>query len=128
MIKANELRIGNWVISHSNNHQHQISALDINDIDLKYKTRHSIPLTPEILEKCGFIKNELERGNQKEGYYYGLDLSSEKYCDLGLIEGDKNGMCEVFLFPYDNFFRFKYLHQLQNIYFALTGTELNYQP
>lgn len=83
-----------------------------------------IPLTEEILLKCGFEQELLDPSNPEEGVYYILYLSDDKYCDLSLISCDKNGFLEVGLFPYEEVFRYKYLHQLQNIIYCLTGTEL----
>lgn len=81
-----------------------------------------IPLTPDVLVKCGFVKLKLE-----DGLYY------EKYLNHK----------ETFLF-YDNILSYgilgvsKYewsacdhiesLHQLMNLYYMLTNTELKYQP
>lgn len=61
-----------------------------------------IPLTPEILEKCGFVQTSAATfGNGIIGIYFG--------------EGEY----------FYNHGKGKYLHQLQNLYFALTGEELN---
>lgn len=77
-----------------------------------------IPLTPEILEKCGFKKNgtfdkQFNNGNQIE-----IDLSDEYKGEVWLGGSDSctNGMGFVA--------NCQYLHQLQNLYFALTGEEL----
>jgi len=64
-----------------------------------------IQLTPEILEKCGLINNKIF----PEIEYFTL-------VDGSLHFEDRYTCVDV-----------KYLHQLQNLYFALTGVELNVQ-
>lgn len=61
-----------------------------------------------------------------EGFYYSLRLSDDKYCDLSILSGDKNGYVEACLFPYEESFRVKYVHQLQNLFHAITGKELRH--
>ena len=130
MLKANELRIGNYLqgdplsiprLQMFHNGITAITGFGISAIETGNITSlKPIPLTPEILLKCGF---DCENANDDDCYYY-LRLSKEKYCDLSLITGDKNGFMEVCLFPYEEVFRYKYLHQIQNAYFAITNEEL----
>lgn len=75
-----------------------------------------IPLTPEVLEKCGAY---LKRCDHFCNYYKlgilvikRLIIESVFYCDIKDF-----GEIEV-----------KHLHQLQNLYYALTGKELEYKP
>ena len=112
MIKAKELRIGNWVLDMYDN------KVKVTIIDDTVDWAKPIPLTPEILEKSGFVKQmewtyciEIQVG-QKLVYYLG---------EKGWSIGNKN---------YSDFENLKYLHQLQNLYHALTGEELevNYPP
>lgn len=73
-----------------------------------------IPLTTEILEKAGFIKGYFTTGDQNI------------FCDpeqgVILLQGNDSS-------TYDQSFNCvcKYLHELQNLIFALTGEELNIQ-
>ncbi len=79
-----------------------------------FKYLSGVPLTPEILLKCGFEnviefdyhfrKDEFDVMIESHGIYYYID-------DRGDNEGTKPR-------------QIKYLHQLQNLYFALTGIEL----
>ena len=113
-MKSNELKIGNWLLP---NHDldgdySQVSSLEVcyeggkHYIVNGYKDGffyNPIPLTPEILEKCKFGKVLfVERGTllvySRDGDDYLMTLTTIK---------------EV-----------KYLHTLQNLYFALTGEEL----
>ena len=129
MIAANELRIGNWVmydnrlfqieaISRSlpclNTDEFGIGVVDWNNIN-------PIPLTPEILEKCG-LKNgnsELDRNvfysTNKHLAQFSVNISGS----FGIYVGVFIALRSVHL---------EYLHQLQNLYFALTNEELNYTP
>ena len=111
-MKANELRIGNWV---------DIEAIDIQieclPIDYDYSVLHPIHLTEEWLVRFG---NQIEL--DEIGYYqfytngrptsYGLGMYAKDYCLTYGGEVTK----ETYI---------KYVHQLQNLYFALTGEELN---
>lgn len=117
MLKANELRIGNAVLNPSNNQICFISSMDISDIENRYKERNPIPLTPEVLEKFGF--NQWSEGNWKTRHELNINGWSEKfnyYQPYSIL----STFCGSVLI--------KYLHQLQNLYFALTGTELEYKP
>jgi hypothetical protein len=73
-----------------------------------------IPLTPEILEKCGI---ELKDGNYK------IDLSIG---DLYFNENDGISFAVTVGYEYSEtqMEHIKYLHQLQNLYFSLEGEEL----
>jgi len=125
--EATELRIENIVynrhgefqiITHNSFQAFRHPTMDGNPSGFK-----PVPLTEDILIKCGFTKIPLDRNNPEEGYYYSLILLDDKSCDLSLVSGDKNGIFEVYLFPYENI-RFQYLHQVQNIYQSITGKEL----
>ena len=124
-MKANELRIGNWVDYEKTTHI--ITAIDSGnygrsrwikqsasepDYEHTFKEIEPIPLTPEILEKAGFYYQELSEGlyfNEMFGY---IENGKE-----GFIMADDMGENSLH-------YEIKYLHQLQNLYFALTGEEL----
>ena len=114
MIQANELRIGNWMMG---NVPFQIEP---NDIGLDYYHEQQkgvsrwepIPLTEEWLIKFGFkrlfdkfwMKKHLLLNNGfvpmfTDGNYHEEEIGEQ----------------------------LKYVHQLQNLYFALTGEELTHQ-
>ena len=78
-----------------------------------------IKLTPEILEKCGFHKQNfawVPEGHEDK-YYMKWDFT---IWDEG--PGDYHYNSAEFPTP------LKFLHQLQNLYFSLTDKELNYKP
>jgi hypothetical protein len=119
-----ELRIGNWVLDHegepkqvayvgetiglhleqggTQKYQHNpILSGDI--LDLK-----PIPLTSEILEKAGFVENILQlNSGERVEYNDFFEYEDGKIC-FGYY-------CNVPI---------RYLHQLQNLYFSITGKEL----
>ena len=108
-MKANELRIGNWVLSKDGRH------IQMNrDMFGVVPLLTPIPLTPEVLEKCkGFEKD-------KSGDYVFLNYYKIQRILKGYIwaYGFSSAYCV----------ELKYLHQLQNLIFALTGEELIYKP
>lgn len=126
MIQPQELRIGNHVFDIDGDIM-QIG--DILDFGVKFKNTslgsiyekiNPIPLTEEILLKFGFNK-EYQKG------YIGIDVCNS---DFVLTEPLKMGEWQTkytFQFKTGSVHKFKeieYVHQLQNLYFALTGEEL----
>jgi hypothetical protein len=107
---ARELRIGNWVLDEQGQ-SIQICVKHFNWVnDLT-----PIPITPEILEKAGFKKSIELVG----GFLYYEDNSKEDF-DIALIDGIATLQVESCNYGKP----FKYLHQLQNIFYSLTGEEL----
>jgi hypothetical protein len=117
-MKANELRIGNFLLEKS-----EIVHVGFNTFKNWERFKLSlhlepIPLTEEILLKCGF-----EFRNKINQYGWYLLVSQNRvlvWCHAKEIslEFDKE------TYDYDNTlfdFDCEYLHQLQNLYFALTG-------
>lgn len=122
MINSNELRIGNIVMVNkcftrvfsiaNDGINHTIDNLGhapIVELE-KLSTLSGIELTPEILEKCKLP--------YIEGEYHSPDVRYEEGIPLRLIGLDDGWIGK----------EVKYLHQLQNIYFALSGEELTYTP
>ena len=110
---ARELRIGNWIEEEYNNIRqwkledyrlyHGRDYLE-NEISDKI---YPIPLSPEILEKCGFEDGELT-----------LDHSNGNVClSLSLTSNTVSMWVEGFY----QFGKCEYLHQLQNLFYWLTG-------
>ena len=113
-ILASELRIGNWY--NHNGRYEQVTPNTILEVwESPRKWVQPIPLTPEILEKCGFVidyQGDYMISFNGRVYYYGN----------GFIMKDFSIKTKLNQFP------IQYLHQLQNLYFALTGEELNFKP
>lgn len=134
MIPINELRIGNYVngdkdgisvVTSIERYKDRIgiTPLTFNHYSFTNQPFSPIPLTGEILEKCGWISDKI--------YCY-LDLKKEIYLSfhkdgnffLVIKNNDEDCDCEE-LFTKLNI---KYLHQLQNLIYSLVGEELTYKP
>lgn len=118
MISHTELRDMNWVALKDGDFV-PIRCGGILAIQQERFECFPIPLTPEILERCGFEKGFGEYALIQDSYPLRFREEGEKYI-LSFHYFGSNGesneeeiICE-----------FKYLHQLQNLYFALTGQEL----
>ncbi len=120
MITANELRIGNWLISAKTDEPFEVDQIP-NDAEI---TATAIPLTDEILLKAGF--KELNYGWYAKEYFTDCNEAAEvmsiQYnlttgrCGIGDTDfGGCNAMTGKV---------FHSLHQLQNLVYSLTGNEL----
>lgn len=129
MIEASELRIGNYVL-----HKTGVRILPVKCTFQHFqllsqessKDMFPIALKPEILLKCGFIENKKYHllpdarefiltlpvmGNNKNEIYGYLNSNKESYARATVND----------LVISNNFY---YLHQLQNVYYAIVGKEL----
>ena len=116
-MKANDLRIGNYL----NGKQGHVIVTEIrtnNIVKIQDNTSSfdvgtclvAIPTTTEWLLKLGFKYNESSSLYEKRGY--DVDIKDGEYCHFYIPEfGDWYQDTE-------------YIHQLQNLYFALTLEEL----
>ncbi|MBU3661201.1 MAG: hypothetical protein FGM14_15115 [Flavobacteriales bacterium] len=110
-MKASELRIGNLVQDYGL--ISTITGQDIYDLSqgMDSEIIQPIPLTEDLLLKFGFYKNVDTLFFEKGGYQ--LDLNSNNV--------------EFYIPNYGDYYKeIEYVHQLQNLYFALTGEELSY--
>jgi len=113
-MKPNELRIGN-IIKHKYSLQPfivkkiQLTGVSTGLVNAIYKDLLPINLTEQWLKDFGFNKIEYDGEYVWESSILGVDLN---VTDAGLI--------------FDNWKSnpINYVHQLQNLYFALTGKEL----
>jgi hypothetical protein len=128
-MKTNELRIGNWVNFIPDNGNFIISDIKtfnentINGLELE--DCQPIPLTKEWLYKFGF-KN-IDKGDND--YITYTDSNHDYYLQLDVRK--KDGKYSILDNSFDDLRDFSmidisYVHQLQNLYFALTGEELQY--
>lgn len=119
MINANELRIGNLVDHYFSDdtddsvtdrmYEH-IEAKDISD-DEYLSSCYPIPLTPEILEKAGFEYDGATTLSRDDSPLY-----------FKILAGKGSAFVEKLHQPFE--VHCEFVHQLQNLYFALTGEEL----
>jgi hypothetical protein len=118
-MKANELRIGNWLYSGITKEDFIIDGYDILNIDEgddDGKTK-PIKLTEEWLVKFGFEKR-ITVGHSVQ-YFIGKNpVTHDWLFDILWLEGYSTP------FYRNGFHKIKHVHQLQNLYFALTGEEL----
>lgn len=136
MIRVNELRIGNLIIAMGEDydqgdnkfHDPDGDEMIVTDIDtFKAIQRDSthykpIPLTPEWLERCGltaFIGSTID-----DNRYY-LQVGNNLYLNNYVRSGNWCVEPEGWNKEQTCWSQPKSVHQLQNLYFALTGEELN---
>lgn len=110
-MEAKELRIGNYVLEKGR----LVRIHDGFGIDHAHNFE-PIPLTPEWLERLGF-NDMADNGEQ-----WAVNGANDDFCLL--FTGNE------FVYEFENYqwqinnLVVEYVHQLQNLYFALTGKEL----
>lgn len=129
-MEAQELRIGNYV-----HVKYSRSGLKDSDVELTYESflrflhldiseiAHPIPLTEEWLIKFGFEFWCDELGIKAYYKVYGVEYFCVATNGFWQLRGglkDKDGAWRMG----NNYPFIKSVHQLQNLYFALTNTEL----
>ncbi len=111
MIKAEEVRYGNYIWQNIREKRKKVTGLSARQINASNgKYFDGIPISKEILFSCGFSEKDMA----DLGIYIYLTISHE--ITLSLNEGT------IWIGEHDT--RVRYLHQLQNLYYALTQTEL----
>jgi len=128
-LKANELRIGNWVHIRQTKNNEQIGGIEENGRFLTkgYKSSYSsieclepIPITEEWLVKLGGKIGDNEIYNDSF-YCFEFDNMAIFVSVIGVVViarskyDSKSVKLDV---------QFKHVHTLQNLFFALTGNEL----
>jgi hypothetical protein len=104
-MKANEIRLGNYYNQFGN--IHQVNGHIISELEKAPQGQlwcKAIPLTEEWLLKFGFIKHE------NHSIWYTLNK-----VDVWFFDGK---------YVNDNDVEINFVHELQNLYFALTKKEL----
>lgn len=140
MIQANQLRIGNWVYrcfypndlfqirSISEDRVHSINTVEVDtnsntiySSDCSLSDLNPIPLTEEWLLKFGFIKDEDELFNITTFGVEGFSINT--YTNW---HNEEPEVPHYWLRHYQSGTtpKLHFVHQLQNLYFALTGLEL----
>lgn len=133
-MKVNELRIGNYIkyngtheelgyISEIQSHLYPLNQnkIGINErIDIYYSIEKLKPIkiTKEWLLKFGFSESNLDEDNSWLNLKYRfLNFSSDESVFFNKVYLSINKMDIIC----------NYVHELQNLYFALTGKELYYE-
>ena len=127
MLQENEVRIGN-AVKDSTDRIGTIMSIGKNQVRVRFEfstvkidTNHdetgldieAVPLTTEILEKIGF-----KRVDHVSCYsFYSLSQSKKNRCHIDIYPEKTQWMCYSVK-------HCKYLHELQNLYYSLTGSEL----
>ena len=129
MIQPQELRIDNLFQDKFTKDVFKVLEISKDKIVFDYKTdkiwqAEPIPLTEEILLKFGFKEVEGERWCDTHEEFEECNY----YC-LGAFKIYYNPETDKFEDDslYDFNVNLKYVHSLQNIYFALTGEELTFK-
>lgn len=110
-MKTSELRIGNYITQpNGDNSVFRLEAEDeeVNTYPIEYIS--PIPLTEDWLVKFGFIDDQIS-----------FELNGFM---LGWYRNDEFYYLPTNQITVRNKIQIKYVHQLQNLYFALTGEEL----
>jgi hypothetical protein len=123
MIKKHELRIGNWVLFHRRyiqiqnlgnslaNESVRTKGTEIVSFDgAHYNYLDPVPITPELLEFIEFVLPS------KQGFFTRVQN--------GVVKCKLDGSYFIVLIGEVEFSHIQSLHQLQNLYFALTGEDL----
>ena len=120
-MKARELRIGNYVTVEHPRHGEkfiEVESVTNDTINMEFRPYYlgelqPIPLTEEWLLKFGFEKVK-SRYEEAETFDYVLQ---PLYFDMANTSVKINGVYQKINYP-------EYVHQLQNLYYSLTGEEL----
>ena len=123
-MKANELRIGNYY--DNNGVPKLVSPSTIEEVwDAERTWCKPIPLTEEWLLKFGFEKGNnnwfrlyFNYDNLADSDCLTYNINSKMLCLESFYDGEKKGSIQLLSLGE------KHVHQLQNLYFALTGEEL----
>lgn len=134
-MKSTELRMGNIVDLHGQE-DYRVIGLEKNYISVRYKNHTDsgdgsnllpVPLTEELLLKAGFKKAESIFSEDEYGWKC-FRLKKVSFINLYLEIRIENVLYLQADMYHDGEFEvireLKYFHELQNLYFALTGKEL----
>ena len=118
-MEAQDLRIGNWV---QFRHTETPVLITLGDFVREYKEEHledyePIPLTEEWFDRFGFDEDGFK---QYEFINWGIKVKK----DPNAISEPNWIVFHGFMDQFSEIVSLKHVHQLQNLYFALTGEEL----
>ena len=116
MIAPQELRLGNWILKGDQEPYFEVKkGMDIDALSAEYSP---VPITPQVLGKCGFVFHDYFKLWQKNKAVHGTGPDMELDPDFWVLDFSHRRIgVEI-----------KSLHQLQNLYFSLKGKELQMTP
>ena len=125
-LKASELRIGNYIklmFNYEDYEPLQVTLDDLVGVDKKQADYEPLPLTEDWLYKFGF--ENIDKGDND--YITYTDPNHDYYLQIDVRR--KDGKYSILDNSFDDLRDFSmvdimYVHQLQNLYFVLTGEEL----
>lgn len=116
-MKTNELRFGNYVYDTLG----KVNKIDLEAITYIAKETHNqvkpIPLTEEWLLKFGFEWSIWHQAWHKLSFIFDLSERGVGGYYMHMVKKNNEIICPEII----------YVHQLQNLYFALTGEELTFK-
>ena len=129
-MKANELRIGNVIMfaDYGGIVYRKISAIKFNefgfysDIDgTNFEICKPVLITKEWLLKLGFEYNDYYKNYKiKSGQYFNSVQYNDECFEWNYNNDNSDAECYYVT-------SVKYIHEIQNLYFALTGEELTFK-
>lgn len=120
-MEAKKLRLHNWVLCNGLRTTVNIPLLKAVFEKNIQETVEPLPLTKEWLDNFGFDDSEYKKG------YTGVDYKTNLIMDFVLTKPNFMGEWQNY-YTYDlgqhRFVALHYVHELQNLFFAVTTTEL----
>jgi hypothetical protein len=105
--------------------QYMVESME-SDECLIYDDFEPIPLTEEWLELFGFEKRE---SSVCDSFYIGINpITHDWLFDLAWLKNMIDYSYEGYPFYKNGYHEIKFVHQLQNLYYTLTGKELTLNP
>lgn len=126
----NQVRVGNWV--NNNEENYQITSATIAQLERGDSIANPILLTEEWLIRFGFEKED-KKPSSNHSNYFSINIMDYKYsfayADFREDWGFYHSYTDAIKEEDNNRFDFissgiKYVHQLQNLFYALSGNEL----
>lgn len=133
MINANELRVGNivkdrggktiridWFENDKACMRQILHGTEVHPMTEYFEYLQPIELSPEVLEKCGFVNENIKMSGCNIWHFGDWRIAKS----FTREEGNFHLFHKRVSPPTWSLAEIKHLHQLQNLYYALTQTEL----